>query len=128
MREVREGDVLNHLYQVRRFIARGGMGQVFEGVNINNEDERVAIKVILPHLARCLAPRRRLNHAEIRRIWPLKQAQDRMNPTQTISIDAMGGDRGPAAVVAGLSLSVRELPNTDFLLHGNFRHGAPHAL
>ncbi|MDP3550860.1 MAG: serine/threonine-protein kinase [Novosphingobium sp.] len=51
-REVREGDVLNHLYQVRRFIARGGMGQVFEGVNINNEDERVAIKVILPHLAR----------------------------------------------------------------------------
>ncbi|NLR72730.1 protein kinase [Novosphingobium sp. ERN07] len=51
-REVREGDVLNHMYQVRRFIARGGMGQVFEGVNINNEDERVAIKVILPHLAR----------------------------------------------------------------------------
>lgn len=51
-RDVREGDVLNHLYQVRRFIARGGMGQVFEGVNINNEDERVAIKVILPHLAR----------------------------------------------------------------------------
>ena len=36
-----------------------------------------------------------------------------------ISVDAMGGDRGPAAVVAGLSLSVRELPNTDFLLHGN---------
>lgn len=51
-REVREGDVLNHLYQVRRFIARGGMGQVFEGVNINNDEERVAIKVILPHLAR----------------------------------------------------------------------------
>ncbi|WP_372731492.1 serine/threonine-protein kinase [Novosphingobium sp.] len=51
-RDVREGDVLNHLYQVRRFIARGGMGQVFEGVNINNDEERVAIKVILPHLAR----------------------------------------------------------------------------
>ncbi|WP_054108161.1 serine/threonine-protein kinase [Novosphingobium sp. AAP83] len=51
-REVREGDVLNHLYEVRRFIARGGMGQVFEGVNINNDEERVAIKVILPHLAR----------------------------------------------------------------------------
>lgn len=36
-----------------------------------------------------------------------------------ISVDAMGGDRGPAAVVAGLSLSVRELPDADFLLHGN---------
>jgi len=50
-RQVQVGDVLNHLYEVRRFIARGGMGEVFEGVNINSEDERVAIKVILPHLA-----------------------------------------------------------------------------
>ena len=50
-RQVQVGDVLNHLYAVRRFIARGGMGEVFEGVNINSEDERVAIKVILPHLA-----------------------------------------------------------------------------
>ena len=50
-RQVQVGDVLNHLYGVRRFIDRGGMGEVFEGVNINSEDERVAIKVILPHLA-----------------------------------------------------------------------------
>ncbi len=44
------GDVLNHIFEVRRFIARGGMGEVFEGVNVNS-DERVAIKVILPALA-----------------------------------------------------------------------------
>ena len=44
------GVVLNHIYVVRRFIARGGMGEVYEGVNVNTE-ERVAIKVILPHLA-----------------------------------------------------------------------------
>lgn len=44
------GDVLNHIFEVRRFIARGGMGEVFEGINVNS-DERVAIKVILPHLA-----------------------------------------------------------------------------
>jgi hypothetical protein len=50
-RQVEPGDILNHLYQVRRSIARGGMGEVFEGVNINQDDERVAIKVILPHLA-----------------------------------------------------------------------------
>lgn len=45
------GEVLNHIYEVRRFIARGGMGEVYEGVNINNPAERVAIKVILPSLA-----------------------------------------------------------------------------
>ncbi|HUO22236.1 MAG TPA: serine/threonine-protein kinase [Caulobacteraceae bacterium] len=44
------GAVLNHIYEVRRFIARGGMGEVYEGVNVNT-DERVAIKVMLPHLA-----------------------------------------------------------------------------
>ncbi|MEZ5749057.1 MAG: serine/threonine-protein kinase [Caenibius sp.] len=49
-RRIRVGDVLNHMFEVRRFIARGGMGEVFEGINISSE-ERVAIKVILPHLA-----------------------------------------------------------------------------
>jgi hypothetical protein len=44
------GDILNHIFEVKRFIARGGMGEVFEGVNVNT-DERVAIKVMLPALA-----------------------------------------------------------------------------
>jgi serine/threonine-protein kinase len=44
------GDVLNHIFEVKRFIARGGMGEVFEGINVNS-DERVAIKVMLPSLA-----------------------------------------------------------------------------
>jgi serine/threonine-protein kinase len=44
------GDVLNGIYLVERFIARGGMGEVFEGVNIESE-ERVAIKAIRSHLA-----------------------------------------------------------------------------
>ncbi len=44
------GAVLNHIYEVKRFIARGGMGEVYEGANVNS-DERVAIKVMLPHLA-----------------------------------------------------------------------------
>ncbi|HEU0044793.1 serine/threonine-protein kinase [Sphingomonas sp.] len=47
---IQVGDVLNHIFEVRRFIARGGMGEVFEGVNVNT-DERVAIKVMLPALA-----------------------------------------------------------------------------
>src|SRR6201999_1303784 len=47
---IRVGDVLNHIFEVKRFIARGGMGEVFEGQNINS-DERVAIKVVLPALA-----------------------------------------------------------------------------
>ena len=49
-RQLQVGDVLNHIFEVKRFIARGGMGEVFEGSNVNS-DERVAIKVILPHLA-----------------------------------------------------------------------------
>ena len=47
---IRPGQVLNHIYEVKRLIARGGMGEVFEGLNVNM-DERVAIKVILPALA-----------------------------------------------------------------------------
>jgi tRNA A-37 threonylcarbamoyl transferase component Bud32 len=44
------GTLLNAIYEVRGFLARGGMGEVYEGVNVNT-DERVAIKVMLPHLA-----------------------------------------------------------------------------
>jgi len=35
-----------------------------------------------------------------------------------ISIDAMGGDQGPAAVVAGMSQSARANPDIAFILHG----------
>lgn len=46
------------------------------------------------------------------------------NPTHegasriVISVDAMGGDRGPAAVVAGLSRCAHDFPEADFILHG----------
>ncbi len=35
-----------------------------------------------------------------------------------ISVDAMGGDRGPAAVVAGISHSAKKNPEIAFILHG----------
>jgi glycerol-3-phosphate acyltransferase PlsX len=35
-----------------------------------------------------------------------------------ISVDAMGGDRGPATVVAGISLSAKKNPDIGFILHG----------
>jgi serine/threonine-protein kinase len=47
---IKVGDVLNHIFEVHRFIARGGMGEVFEGANVITQ-ERVAIKVMLPALA-----------------------------------------------------------------------------
>lgn len=47
---IKVGDVLNHMFAVHRFIARGGMGEVFEGANVLT-NERVAIKVMLPALA-----------------------------------------------------------------------------
>ena len=36
-----------------------------------------------------------------------------------ISVDAMGGDRGPAVVVAGIAESVGRLPNMHVVLHGD---------
>lgn len=36
----------------------------------------------------------------------------------TISLDAMGGDKGPAAVIAGLSAFLKERPQARVLLHG----------
>ena len=35
-----------------------------------------------------------------------------------ISVDAMGGDKGPAAVVGGLELSARKNPEIGFIVHG----------
>lgn len=36
-----------------------------------------------------------------------------------VSVDAMGGDRGPAAIVAGLAKSATQNPNIAFILHGD---------
>jgi glycerol-3-phosphate acyltransferase PlsX len=36
----------------------------------------------------------------------------------TISVDAMGGDRGPAAVVSGIGKSAEKNPDVSFLVHG----------
>ncbi|WP_050930048.1 phosphate acyltransferase PlsX [Aestuariivita boseongensis] len=36
----------------------------------------------------------------------------------TISVDAMGGDAGPAAVVAGIAYSAQKNPDIAFILHG----------
>lgn len=47
---IKVGDVLNHIFRVDGFLARGGMGEVFVGCNVN-VDEKVAIKVMLPALA-----------------------------------------------------------------------------
>ncbi|MGR3320673.1 MAG: phosphate acyltransferase PlsX [Pseudooceanicola sp.] len=35
-----------------------------------------------------------------------------------ISVDAMGGDRGPAAVIAGIARSAKKNPDIHFILHG----------
>lgn len=39
--------------------------------------------------------------------------------TTVISVDAMGGDRGPAAVVAGLGISAAQHRDVGFILHGD---------
>ncbi len=46
-------------------------------------------------------------------------------PRHVISVDAMGGDLGPATVVAGCDLSARKNPQIGFLLHGRASELAP---
>ncbi|MEO1794979.1 MAG: phosphate acyltransferase, partial [Pseudomonadota bacterium] len=42
-----------------------------------------------------------------------------MPSEQTISLDAMGGDRGTETVVAGAAISLERHPELSFLLHGD---------
>jgi glycerol-3-phosphate acyltransferase PlsX len=47
-----------------------------------------------------------------------KPATPRGGNPRVISVDAMGGDRGPATVVDGLALSADKNPDIRFILHG----------
>ena len=35
-----------------------------------------------------------------------------------VSVDAMGGDQGPSAIIAGLLLSTKQYQDIEFLVHG----------
>src|SRR5918993_5444019 len=48
-----------------------------------------------------------------------------MSQTVRISLDAMGGDRGPSVVVPGAALALERHPNLRFLMFGNERAIAP---
>jgi len=48
-----------------------------------------------------------------------------MTDTITISVDAMGGDNAPRAVIHGAYLALRERKNTRFLFHGRQEQIAP---
>src|SRR6202451_3908302 len=48
-----------------------------------------------------------------------------MSDKVRIALDAMGGDHGPAVVVAGADLALKRHPETEFLLFGNTALIAP---
>ena len=48
----------------------------------------------------------------------LSEEQNAGEKRTIISVDAMGGDRGPATVVAGISRSAKKNPDIGFILHG----------
>ena len=56
------GDLINNNYRIVRLISSGGMGEVYRGANQFTGDP-VAIKVILPELARDPAIEPRADHA-----------------------------------------------------------------
>ncbi|WP_054118416.1 serine/threonine protein kinase [Porphyrobacter sp. AAP60] len=49
--QIANGEVLNGIYRITRFLAKGGMGEVYEAVNVHQTSEKVAVKVMLQHLA-----------------------------------------------------------------------------
>lgn len=49
---------------------------------------------------------------------PTQPARDRAGAQVVISVDAMGGDRGPATVVAGIAASAAKNPDLHFIVHG----------
>ncbi len=51
IRPIEVGDYVN-VYRVEKFIARGGMGEVWQAVNPHPPHEQVAVKIMLPDLAR----------------------------------------------------------------------------
>src|ERR1700729_4481615 len=48
-----------------------------------------------------------------------------MSDKVRIALDAMGGDQGPAVVVAGADLALKRHPETEFLFFGNAALIAP---
>jgi phosphate acyltransferase len=54
------------------------------------------------------------------------QGEDAMARPRTISLDAMGGDRGPAVVVPGAALALERRPDVNFLLVGDRARIEPH--
>src|ERR1700682_4652657 len=48
-----------------------------------------------------------------------------MSDKVRIALDAMGGDQGPAVVVAGADLALKQHPETEFLFFGNAALIAP---
>jgi len=56
------------------------------------------------------------------------QGEDAMAGLRTISLDAMGGDQGPAVVVPGAALALERHPDVKFLLAGDRARIEPHLL
>ena len=49
----------------------------------------------------------------------MPEAEDLLSGRTVISVDAMGGDQGPAAVVAGLARAAKDDDGLGFILHGD---------
>src|SRR5689334_8044818 len=71
-----------------------------------------------------------LNTQPGRPAWRVAKDAERggMATPRTISLDAMGGDQGPAMVVPGAALALERHPDVSFLLYGNEERIRPYLL
>ena len=90
----RPGDLLCNRFRVVRFIARGGMGELFEAED-TTLGERVALKTIRPEIAGAAAPR---SASAARCSWPARSPTRTSAGSSTVRARAVRGRPGPPAV------------------------------
>lgn len=96
------GDLLVDRFRILRFIAKGGMGEVYEAEDLELQNERVAIKTILPAIAdnpqmlaqfkREIQLARKVTHPNVCRIFDLVYHQSPSGSIAFLTMELLEGE------------------------------------
>lgn len=100
--EFRPGERIGERYVIVQFIARGGMGEVYEAVDEHLQDKRIALKTLLPEIAadpemqarfeREVLAAREISHRSICPTWDLIRAKGPRGPVLCLSMKLLRGE------------------------------------
>ena len=137
------GEVLVGRFRLRRFLARGGMGEVYEAVD-TELGERVAVKVVRPeyaedprvmeHFRREVQLARRITHPSVCRIYDISRHSEGDGELTLLSMELLGGETlakrlrrdGPldpsaAAIIAGQVIAGVAAAHARGIVHGDLK-------